>query len=276
MLDKLERKIGWIAFPSIIKYLAFFQLGVLGLTFINPGASQLLAFNWNLILQGEVWRLFTFIFSPMGTLSDSMGGINAFFAVFAALLMMTFSDGLEGQWGAFRTTLFFLFGWLTCLITSILLSSTGLGEIGFTRDGAVVTLSDALSPGLLFDAAILYAFATYFPRYQILLFFILPVQIAILAVVSGVMFLMFAMQGLPHFLYVCGCLANYLLVVIPMLKAGGSRKVRQAKVRKKEAVPDSFHTCEVCGKKDTDDPKEYFRITAEGEELCGGCLELRK
>ena len=112
MLDALERKIGWISFPSLIKYLAFFQLGVLGLSFINPQASQLLNFNWQLILTGEVWRLFTFIFSPVGSLAGSMGGINAFFAVFAALLLMTFSDGLEEQWGVFRTTLFFLFGWI--------------------------------------------------------------------------------------------------------------------------------------------------------------------
>jgi len=49
MITWLERKIGWIAFPSIIRYLAFFQLGVLALSFVNPAASQLLSFDWALI-----------------------------------------------------------------------------------------------------------------------------------------------------------------------------------------------------------------------------------
>lgn len=276
MLNWMERKMGWIAFPSIIRYLAMFQLGVLGLTFIKPSANQLLNFNWQAILEGEVWRILTFIFVPIGTLAGAMGSMTAIFAFFAAMLMMLFSDGIEERIGVFRTTLFFIAGWLVCLLASLLMSTTSLGLLGVNQYGTPVTVVDMLPPGLLFDATILFAFATFYPRYKIMLFFILPVPIAIIAGITGVTILLNLQYGVGMGLYIFACLANYITLVTPALQQFKGRQSRAARQLSMMAKEECFHSCQDCGKRDIDDPAATFRITAEGDELCEGCLRDRK
>ena len=275
MIDWLERKIGWIAFPFIIRYLAFFQLGVLGLTFINPTANQLLAFNWEAILKGEVWRLFTFIFSVAGSLAGSNGGTTAFFAIFGALLMLSFSDGLEQRWGSFRTTLFFISGMIVSMMASIIFSILPIG-IFLTESGSRITVVDSLPPAIIFNATILFAFATYYPRYRILLFFIIPVPIFILASLSGAYFLLHALSGVAMFFYLAISLSHYLIVAIPLLISIITRKKKVTSYVKKTKSKECFHTCEECGKRDIDDPEATFRITSDGRELCNSCLESKK
>ncbi len=275
-MNWLERKIGWIAFPSIIRYLALFQLGVLGLTFLNKGANQLLDFNWTAIMSGEVWRLFTFVFVPVGSLSGSGGSMSAIFAVFAALLLMSFSDGLETRWGVFRTTVYFIGGWLTCLLVSIFFSVTDFGLLGISNEGYRYTVVNSISPGILFDLSILFAFATYHPKYEIRLFFILPVPIAILAALSGLWVLMVAFSRIPFFIYVLGCLLPYFIIAVPLLFSASKREARKVNIKQKSDKPESFHTCENCGKKDSDDSSAYFRVTTDGKELCNECLKSAK
>jgi len=275
MIDWLERKIGWIAFPFIIRYLAFFQLGVLGLTFINPQANELLAFDWEAILQGEVWRLITFIFSAAGSLAGPGGGMSVIFAIFGALLMLRFSDGLEERWGSFRNTLFFLGGMLASMMAAVIFSILPAGTIAI-EGSERFTVVDMLPPAIIFNATIFFAFATYYPRYTILLFFFLPVPVFILAGLTGSLFLLVALSGVATFCYIALALSHYLIIAIPMLIASISRKKRTVGYAKKAKKAECFHVCDECGKRDIDDPEATFRITADGRELCNSCLESKK
>ena len=273
MIAWLERKAGWIAFPSIIRYLAFFQLGMVGLTFLNPKAIQLIEFSWPEILKGEYWRLFSFIFVPIGSLNGGGGSMVAIFAVFAALIMMRFSDGIEERLGAFRTTLYFLFGWFMCAAASVVFNILPIGSLGVSPSGEVYSVTNLLSPETLFGASILFAFATFHPRFTLLLFFVLPVQIWILAAVTGVMFILNASVSLGAFLYLLLALSHYLVMILPNLKTFKKARVNKVVSKVKPlSAPVSFHVCEVCGKKDSDDPKAYFRVTGDGRELCDSCL----
>ena len=155
------------------------------------------------------------------------------------------------------------------------MSAFSFGVLGESMSGTVYTIADILPPGILFDAAILFAFATYYPKYEIRLFFFLPVPIFLLAIFSGVGILMVALSAVPFMIYVCGCLAHYLIIAVPMIKSRGKQKIRKVTRQQQEKKPKSFHTCEKCGKKDTDDKTEYFRVTVEGEELCGECLKKK-
>ena len=264
MLDQLERKIGWITFPSVIRYLAFFQLGVLGLTLVNPQAASLLTFNWGEILAGQYWRIFSFIFVPAGNLN----GINALFAVCGALLMMSFSDGLEARLGSFRTSLFFYTRWLTCILASVLFSVI---PGGILHPDPLLTIPSILSPGLLFDAAILLAFATYYPSFELRLFFFLPVPIAVIAGITGLLLVGSILLGPLFFVFTLCCLSNYLVMAIPMLFKLGKRKSHQIKHTARKQSPPALHTCAVCGATDVSHPERSFRISASGTERCCHC-----
>ena len=271
MLDRLERKIGWVAFPSIIRYLAFFQLGVLALSFVNPGASELLSFNWSSILEGQVWRLISFIFIPVGTLSGTPGAFTVIFSIFAALILMRFSDGIESRWGHFRTTLFFLGCWLSCMIASIVFSTILAPVQAISGKLMIVPIPLIIQPSMLFDYAIFFTFATLHPKFELRLFFILPVQIWIIAIVAGITVLLSISMGWQFLAYSLLCLAPYLMFAIPMVKQRGKVKAHKIKYQARQKKPSVFHTCSVCGITDVDDPNLEFRVRTDGTEICENC-----
>ena len=65
-LNQIERKMGRHYIPNLMKYLCFAMLGVFVLEYLplKNSAWLLLYFNRDLIMQGQVWRLITFIFLP--------------------------------------------------------------------------------------------------------------------------------------------------------------------------------------------------------------------
>jgi len=182
---------------------------------------------------------------------------------------MSFSDGIESAWGSFRTTLFFLGGWLVCLIASILFSTV------FAYHGAdgkvTLAIPMIIQPGLLFDYAILFAFATYYPKFELRLFFVLPVPIAIIAIISGGVVLLSAMIGLPFLIYSVLCLSHYLVIAIPLLINRGKREAHKVKHKAKNKKAAYFHKCTQCGATDTQNESLIFRVREDGSEICENC-----
>jgi len=269
MISWLERQIGWIAFPSIIRYLAYFQLGVLVLSFINPTTPQLLEFNWEFIIKGEYWRLLSYIVIPIGALTGSGGALTAVFSVIAAMLLMTFSDGIEAHWGSFRTTLYVLVSWMFCTLASILTSTL---LVLYTPTGVILP-PIALSPGMLFDYAIFFAFATFYPKYELRMFFVLPVPISIIAGITGVVLLVTSLSGLPFVVYILLGLAPYLLVLAQVLKGGGARIQHKIKHAARKTASPVLYTCVSCGVTDQENGDLIFRVTKDGEDKCENCMK---
>ncbi|RYD22881.1 MAG: hypothetical protein EOP88_06380 [Verrucomicrobiaceae bacterium] len=253
-LDRLERRWGWIAFPGLLRYYALMHVMVLVVQYLRPGVGEMLAFDRGKILSGEVWRLATMFFASPG-----FGNTSPLFLLLlvycAVTVMFMVSDGLESAWGSFKTTLFLLTG-----IVSIV-------AMNFVYPSAV-----PLSGSLLYASAFL-AFATLFPREQLLVFFFLPVQIRFLGMLvgAGVLLMLLGSPLLaPFFLVV---FANYFLWAgIPALR-GTALVIESGQRRKrfnaaKMPASEAFHTCKVCGKTDTSDPHAEFRIGKDGEEYC--------
>ena len=63
-LDKLERRIGFIAIPGLIRIVVGFTALVFILVQSATGVSGVLALDPAKIRHGEVWRLITYIFLP--------------------------------------------------------------------------------------------------------------------------------------------------------------------------------------------------------------------
>ncbi|MGB1260041.1 MAG: hypothetical protein ACPG6P_08385, partial [Akkermansiaceae bacterium] len=127
-LNKLERRFGSWAISGLIRYLAILFVGSFLLGGVRPGIGAQFEFNWELILSGQVWRVFTFILAPSAW---SFSLIGLVFAYCGLMLMFLFSDSLEAQWGVFRTNLYVLWGFITALLGSIVMSIWGGGAPPF-------------------------------------------------------------------------------------------------------------------------------------------------
>ena len=68
-LDKLERKFSRYAIPNLITYIIILYAAGFALELINPTFySQFLSLDASKILQGQIWRIVTFIIQPQSDL----------------------------------------------------------------------------------------------------------------------------------------------------------------------------------------------------------------
>jgi hypothetical protein len=201
-IDRLERLMPGLGIPNLALYL----VGAQGLGFFlvlaNPRALSLLILDPYSVVHGELWRLVTFLAVPL-TLSP-------LWMVFALWFLYFIINGIEQEWGEFRTTLYVL----VAVILTIAFS--------FVFSAPIVSIPELQST--LFLAA-----ATIAPEYQILLFFILPVKMKWLAWLSVAYIIWSLIVGswLGR-LYLLVMYANYLLFFGPYfiarLKAFQRRK----------------------------------------------------
>jgi hypothetical protein len=188
-IDRLERLMPGLGIPNLALYL----VGAQGLGFFlvlaNPQALGLLILDPYLVLHGELWRLVTFLAVPL-TLSP-------LWMVFALWFLYFIINGIEQEWGEFRTTLYVLVAVALTIVFSLVFD---------WRVWSIIELQSTL-----FLAA-----ATIAPEYQILLFFILPVKMKWLAWVS-VAFIIWSLivSSWLGRLYLLVMYANYLLFFGP-------------------------------------------------------------
>lgn len=242
-----------MAFPGFLRFYAILHALVYVLQMFRPNIGSLLEFDRSRILSGEVWRLLTFLFSSSGF--RDLGAFGILFLFFMVMIAFMMSDALEGAWGVFRTSLFYYVGIIGLVAANFLFPHAMPGS-GF----------------LLYGASFL-AFATLFPKVEFLLFFILPVQVRVLAwIYAGFMILgvLANFLMLPFYLL---SLANYFLFAgLPALQ--GTAQVMQSAQRRrkfqtsKEPETAAFHTCAVCERNDRTHPDLEFRVGSDGKEYC--------
>ena len=132
----------------------------------SPSVIQSMVFSPDRILEGQWWRLFSFVLIPKGIAANP---IWIFFELYILYMMAT---ALENQWGSFRFTLYYLTGILchVCIGLSFYLTTA----IPLPFDGWYQHLSVFL------------AFAWLFPDFVLYLFFVLPVKMRWLAWLTGI------------------------------------------------------------------------------------------
>ncbi|MBK1792473.1 rhomboid family intramembrane serine protease [Persicirhabdus sediminis] len=260
-LNRLENRFGRLATPGLVRYLALFFLGVYLLGAFQPDLEKALQFDLVKIMQGEVWRVITFIFAAKA--SSGFSPMGLLFMVFATMLLFTYGDALEQEWGVFRCNLYVFWGYISALLASL-----GFQLLtGYPPPGAA----------LLLGFSIFFAFATIHPKFTILLFFILPVQIWILAAILGGLVLM---QSLTHpliFAFNALCLSNFFFAVVPRAIMGAKNRQYSASRRRKYmkssvSTDDAFHRCSVCGATEISHPDHHFR-SKDGKEYCQDHLD---
>lgn len=152
-LNKLERKFGRYAIPNLMSYIVGGNLLVyIFQYFFHIQMSNYLAFVPRLIMQGQIWRIITFIFIPPSA--------SLIFIMFVLYFYYMIGNTLEYEWGTLKFNLYYLFGMIGVMLSGLL---TGYGTSYYL------------------NLSLFLAFAYLFPDTEILLFMILPVKIKWLA-----------------------------------------------------------------------------------------------
>ncbi len=252
-LERIERRFGWLAFPGLFKYLLILSVLVYACQWMRPELAPMLDFDRSKILQGQIWRIFTFPLAPIGGYSFTpIGMLLLFFAVRIGFMI---SDSLEEIWGATRLTLYILLAW------------AGLAAAHF------IFRIDLPMSGALIYTSLFFAFATCFPRVQFMMFFVIPMEVRWLGWI-GAGLLAFACLGTPAMLLlVAPALLPYALWLLPDIVRGRKTLADAAVRRRKFQVAqmderEPFHRCETCGRTERDSPDLEFRVLPDGKEYC--------
>jgi hypothetical protein len=236
LLDTLDKKFGRFAVPNLTIYLiagqSFFYLMFLTGK-LERGANYLSA---DQLMQGKWWLLFLLPFDPPRQ--------SLIFTLFAWYFFYMLGSTLEAHWGAFRYNVYLLLGCLMTVAASFLVPG--------------YPVSNSFLAGSVF-----LAFAALFPDYQILLFFVLPVRIKWLALLT---WLGYAYQMVfgdwATRLMVLAATANFLVFFARDIATNaryGRRQIvkKAAGFTRKES--DTRHRCTTCGITDLSHPEMDFR-----------------
>lgn len=157
LLDKIERNCRWLSFSNLYKYMSvIFLLGLI-IDIYNP---LFYIFNLSLdiskVLNGQVWRLATFIFYPpssSGSIILSLLLIYVYYSITKTLTMM---------WGSFKFNLYLLIGYISLIV------------------GAFVAYFLIGNNYIIFPTysffSIIMAFALSFPDAYFYIYFLIPIK----------------------------------------------------------------------------------------------------
>lgn len=240
---------------------------------------DILCFDRSAILQGQVWRLFTYVFTSFSN------GSSFLLVAVSYLCYYSIGKAIENLWGVCRFNLFYLSGVVLMDVFAMC-----FGGIPVIIDGYAYDISYYYwSMGSTLNMALFLSYATLYPNNHFLLFFIIPVKAWIFAVLNlaltvwQIFSLSYPIFCFPHNLFPLVAIANYLLFfgkdvtnIIPVSWQLNARRLFKKKPAKKTGtIPfpsaGSYqasvathttpynHRCTVCGRTDADHPELEFR-----------------
>ncbi|MHC4877704.1 MAG: rhomboid family intramembrane serine protease [Planctomycetota bacterium] len=241
LLARLERRFGRYAIPNVTLYLIIGQVFFWLTTFSKPEIMDRIVMIPALILNGEVWRLVTFIFTPPFQM-------HPVFMFFAMWLFYTMGTALEHTWGTFKYNAYLVLGYLLTVGVSF----------AFPELPATVTF---------IGGSVFLAFAHLYPKFTLYIMFILPVQVRWLALLTWIMYGITLITGSWQArLFVLAGVGNFLIFfgqdILDRLRTGRRRMREQAK-HMASSQATAFHECVVCGRTDLTHPKLEFRYCSQ-------------
>ena len=249
--------------PNLMLYISIGTAIVYFLSMVDESSTLYYALNFNreLILQGQVWRLFTYVFT--------YNAGNVLLMLISMLCYFSLGRAMEAVWGTFRFNLFYITGVVLMDIFCMIFG-------GFSADVYYLNMSLFLG------------YATLYPNAGFLLFYIIPVKAWIFAlfdlIVTFVDVARLTAAGLfPYNLFPLIAIANYFLFfgkdvlnVIPLSwRINAGRLFKKNPAKKTGTVPfptaGSYqattatvkapytHKCTICGRTDVSNPELEFR-----------------
>jgi hypothetical protein len=249
LLARLERRIGRFAIHNLITYVVGVMVLVFVLELLKRGYTSYLTLDPALVRQGQYWRIVSWLFIPPPG--------HPLLLIFVLQMYWIIGRSLEEAWGAFKLNVYYFLGMLGTTAAALLL--------GQPMSNTYINLSLFL------------AFATVFPDYEIYLFFLLPMRVKWLGLVSGAFLAYAVVTGtMSSRIAIAAAIANYLLFFgkrlfelargIKTVARQTPRRAQLAKEREPERRP--ARKCAICGLSDDDEGAD-LRVCA-CKEVCGG------
>ena len=274
-IDKLERKYGRYGIENLTMYIIISYVLGYALMYINPSALSMLSLNVTKILQGQVWRLITWIVYPPSTSSP------LWFVIAILFFYYPISASLEHTWGKFKFTLYILSGMIFTVIAAFILH--------FVMGGVLDGLGGIIFSTYYISLSIFLAYSLTYPDMTVLLMFVIPVKMKWMSIVYAAIVIYdvarYFMNG--AWFMALPIIASLLNFVIFFLGTRDFNRYNPKEIHRKnefrravnggsKTVPFpgssnavTKHKCAVCGRTEKDDPNLEFRFCSK----CNGNYE---
>ena len=278
--------------PNLMLYIVLGSGLVYVTNLINGGAFvyELLAFDKSLILRGQVWRLFTWLFT-------NVLHPNPFLNVLFLYFFYNIGRAVEMTIGRFKFNIYYLSGLVLMDLFAMIFCPTQdviIGNYLVTAETFSLGIYSGMASYL--HLSLVLAFATTHPDTHFYLFYIIPIRAWVMALVYlvltaiGVYNMCYPVNLMPHALFPLIGLLNYFLFFgdqmhnllplswrakmkkhappvnrrsapgrpIPFPNGGTAERPRAAAVK-----VDYTHKCTVCGRTDVSNPELEFRYCSK-------------
>ena len=270
-IDKLERKFGRHGgIQNLTVYIIIcYVIGYL-LTYMNPSLLSMMSLDVSKILQGQIWRLVTWVIYPPST------GNFLLFAISILFFYYPIGTSLERTIGTFKYTLYILSGVIFTILGAFIL---------YFLLGGNVLVGNVFSTYYISLSTFL-AYAMCYPDMQVLLMFIIPVKMKWMAIFYVVIvvyeMIQYIMAGAWYLVIpIVASLLNFIIFYFgtkdfsrynpkEVHRRNEFRRAMEPQGRMKSGSGSvTKHKCAICGRTELDDPNLEFRFCSR----CNGNYE---
>lgn len=274
----LRRKLEKYAIPNLTLYLIIcYGIGYL-MQYLVPAGYQYLMLDPFLVLEGQVWRLVTWILIP----PDSS---NIFFVLITLYLYYSLGGLLERIWGTYKYNVYLFSGLLFTILGAFVLCGysvlmgaqpTMYTGLYLLNNGSAVYFGQFST--YYINMSIFLACAASIPDVQVLLMFIFPIKVKWLGIVYGIILLVNCIQGgIATWIVVIFSLLNFLVF---FLRSKGKMHLSVGQIKRQQEFHQKMrsagqtkgitrHKCAICGRTELDGDDLEFRFCSK----CNGNYE---
>lgn len=276
MIEKLIAKWEPHKIKGLMKYIVILYAAGFLSNLINPMFYyEYLMLDIDMVLEGQVWRLFTFIIQPID-------GTNIFFELLMLFVYYSIGNSIENMRGSARFNLFYFNGLILNILSTIIIYLMAYFIFG-------IGLSYPVSLSY-FNTSMFIALAMLIPDMTFLFMFFIPMKAKYLIIINILFFGYDIYLGFSYswFQGVCTLIMIAMAMFNMLLFYGPRKNVSSAQRRRKAEFMRSYnagmregaqaggtgavitrHKCAVCGRTEKDGINLEFRFCSK----CNGNYE---
>ena len=265
-LNKMERKFGRYAINNLTMYLIGAYVVGYGIDLFLPDLFQWLVLNPILIMQGQVWRIISWVLVPPSG--------NPLTILIMLIFYYSVGRALERSWGAFRYNIYIFSGLLFTVAGSFVMWAYYAVTVKKAAMVAMnVTVYCMFFSTYYINMSIFLAFAAMFPDMEVLLYFIIPLKVKWLGIAYAVLLVWDMLRGnVAIRIVIIASLLNFILFFFSgrnMKTYSPNEQLRKRKYTKQVERPKlqygngASDRCAVCGRTELDNPDLEFRFCSK-------------